>query len=279
MDNSSSSFLLVAPNSYDVKWAINDHMHPERRCGRPNKRRAWLEWNNLVSLLVHTGAGIEIIQQKEGLYDMVFAANAGLTVGPKKVVLSFFRKKERQPEQAIFRKHFEEGGWRVLEISRRIFFEGQGDALFWGDELVVGYGKRTEKAAALWLERHLERDTLALWLADPRWYHLDTCFAPMSRDTALYYPGAFGKESVRLLREFARRKGRNLIAITEKDALAFICNLIPIGKTLLIPTPSRGSVILETLRSFDFIPLPLNMQEFRKSGGAARCLVFNKHSP
>ena len=58
--------------------------------------------------------------------------------------------------------------------------------MFW-----VGHGFRSHRDAAPLLETLLATRTVSLTLIDPRFYHLDTCLAPLANGFLMYYPGAF----------------------------------------------------------------------------------------
>lgn len=60
---------------------------------------------------------------------MVFTVNAGL-VYDGTVALSSFYHPERQGDEPLFRRWFEESGFAVCDVPRATPFEGEGDALF-----------------------------------------------------------------------------------------------------------------------------------------------------
>jgi ornithine--oxo-acid transaminase len=109
-----------------------------------------------------------------------------------------------------------------------------------------------------------------LRLVDPRFYHLDTCFAPLEDGSLLYYPPAFDGASLVKIEAFYPADKR--IVVSESDAVSFACNAVNIGKTVVL---NRCSAVLEQeLRSRGFEVIQVELDEFLKAGGAAKCLVM-----
>ena len=97
------------------------------RRGRANATKA--QWKGLFEKLSSLDCKIELITPQPKLPDMVFTANAGLTVG-KKFIPSNFRHEERAGEAPHFARWMEEHGYEVIWLPKNLYFEGEGDALF-----------------------------------------------------------------------------------------------------------------------------------------------------
>jgi N-dimethylarginine dimethylaminohydrolase len=254
-------WLVCKPVDYDVRYKINPWMDPSRV---PDKVKAIVQWNNLHHHLLRLGAWLEYVQHEDGLPDMVFTANAGLVVG-KTVVLSRFRYAERKGEERFFREWFEDRGYTVVTVKSGDF-EGEGDALFAGDTLFCGYGFRSDLSVCNELQALVDvKKIVAVKLVDPRFYHIDTCFCPLTPKLAMIYPGAFSPEDVEKL-------GREieLIRVPENDALQFVCNAVVLGKNVVVPAGCQETYDLLSQRGYTSYPVELS--EFIKAGGAAKCL-------
>ena len=72
---------------------------------------------------------------------------------------------------------------KVHTLPKSLPFEGAGDALLdrGGQWLWAGYGFRSELDSHAYLAQWLDVEVLSLRLVDRRFYHLDTCFCPLSR--------------------------------------------------------------------------------------------------
>ena len=233
------------------------------------------QWQALHKLL-EQNAEVEKIVPQSGLPDMVFTANAGVIVG-KKVVLSRFLHRERQGEEPWFKKWFKNHGFEVFELPLDLPFEGAGDALMdrAGACLWAGYGFRSELDSHPYLAQWLNIEIISLRLIDPRFYHLDTCFCPLEGGWLLYYPQAFDAYSNRLIEQ--RIPADKRIAVEEADAVRFACNAVNVGNRLFVNQFSPELRARLSSAGFEVIETPLN--EFIKSGGAAKCLTLRLTEP
>jgi N-dimethylarginine dimethylaminohydrolase len=111
---------------------------------------------------------------------------------------------------------------------------------------------------------------LSLGLVDPRFYHLDTCFCPLSNGDVMYYPPAFDAASRALIETHYPIAKR--IVVDEVDALRFACNAVNVGRTILLNEISPQLCTELEMRGFTVIQVKLT--EFLKAGGAAKCLVL-----
>ncbi len=257
---------MCRPTHYRIAYEINPWM---RRRRPVQHHTAQAQWRSLHTVLTEQlGLDVSLIRPVTGLPDLVFTANAGLVVG-RTVIRSNFRHRQRQGEEPVFERWFRRHGYRVATLPPRQYFEGEGDALFLGETLFFGFRFRSEIAAHETIARLLGARVLSLELADRRFYHLDTCFAPLDRQTALYYPGAFDTYGRRVIRRFIPRP----IAVSETDALRFVCNTVVSGRRLVMPT-GVSAPLRRTLTQLDYQLFEVELGEFIKAGGAAKCLVL-----
>jgi N-dimethylarginine dimethylaminohydrolase len=259
---------MCPPRHYEVNYVINPWM--AGNVHRSSRHEATRQWEELARAL-RQFAQVELVEPQPGSPDMVFTANAGL-VRNGIVALSSFQHKERQGEEPHFRRWFSESGFAVRDIPRVTPFEGEGDALFEADgsRLWAGYGLRTREASHKQLTELWGVEVVSLRLVDPRFYHLDTCFCPLSNGDVMYFPGAFDSVSIgKIEMHYAKSKR---ICVSEEDALLFACNAVNVGKTILLNEVSQELCARLEARGFQIIQL--DMTEFLKAGGAAKCLVL-----
>ncbi len=262
------ALLMCAPSLYTVDYVINPWM--EGNVGASSQARAMAQWHRLYNLLAQF-AQVHLVEPAAGWPDMVFTANAGL-IRDDQVVLSSFFHPERQGEEPHFRRWFAEAGYNVIDLPRDTPFEGEGDALFSADgaRLWVGHGTRTDRTSHATIASLWDVEVTGLHLVDPRFYHLDTCFAPLADGSVMYFPDAFDAPSRAAIEAFFAPDQR--IVVSEADALRFACNAVNLGRTVVL---NRISTELEAnlkLRGFHVLQTPLD--EFLKAGGAAKCLVL-----
>jgi lysine-ketoglutarate reductase/saccharopine dehydrogenase-like protein (TIGR00300 family) len=269
----SIRFLMCSPEHYDVDYVINPWM--EGNIHKSSRDRAVEQWHGLHQKIKER-AVVDLVEPHSGWPDMVFTANAGLVLG-KNVVLSRFLHPERQGEEPHFKEWFESQGYTVRELPKDLPFEGAGDALLdrEGRWLWAGYGFRSELDAHPYLAKWLDIEVLSLQLVDERFYHLDTCFCPLTDGYLLYYPPAFDFYSNRIIEMRVPEEKR--IPLEEPDAVNFACNAVNIGKTVVMNKASDSLKQRMADIGFEVVETPLT--EFLKAGGAAKCLTLRVTEP
>jgi lysine-ketoglutarate reductase/saccharopine dehydrogenase-like protein (TIGR00300 family) len=270
---SSIRFLMCPPDHYDVDYVINPWM--EGNIHKSSRDRAVAQWQKLHHV-IKDHAIVDLVQPQKGVPDMVFTANAGLVLGDN-VVLSRFYHKERQGEEPYFKQWFESQGYTVYELPKDLPFEGAGDALLdrEGRWLWAGYGFRSELDSHPYIAKWLDIEVISLRLMDERFYHLDTCFCPLSGGYLLYYPPAFDSYSNRMIEMRVAPEKR--IAIAEADAVNFACNAVNIDSVVIMNKASDNLKQRLAKAGFQVIETPLT--EFLKAGGAAKCLTLRVTEP
>lgn len=271
--NSAMKILMCSPAHYDVDYVINPWM--EGNIHRSSRDRAEDQWGKLHKVLKDY-ATVELVEPQKGWPDMVFTANAGLVLGDRAVLSRFFHA-ERQGEEPHFKKWFEDNGFKVFTLPEGLPFEGAGDALIdrAGGWLWAGYGFRSELDSHPLIAEWLDVEVLSLRLVDSRFYHLDTCFCPLSDGYLLYFPAAFDTYSNHLIERRVPIEKR--IAIDEVDAVNFACNTVNIDNVVVMNQASDRLKQQLSDRGFTVVETPLT--EFLKAGGAAKCLTLKTTEP
>jgi N-dimethylarginine dimethylaminohydrolase len=273
VDAARATFLMCPPTLYDVNYVINPWMAGNVHTS--SRTRAAEQWQHLYEA-VSKIANVELIEPEPGSPDMVFTANAGLERNGTVAISSFFHP-ERQGEEPHFRRWFQQAGYTLIDTPRTTPFEGEGDALFATDGscLWVGCGPRTAASSHRALRDIWGVPVVALHLIDPRFYHLDTCFAPLEGGYIMYFPDAFDHLSLHRIEMFYPPEKR--IIIREADAVSFACNAVNVGRTIILNKISTK--LSGQLEQLGFNVVQIELTEFLKAGGAAKCLVMklSKH--
>lgn len=256
--------LMCPPDHYGIEYEINPWMN--RSLGAV-RQLAFQQWTALRETLVGLGVQIETLEPKPGLPDLVFTANAGL-VYRGLFLSSSFRHEVRAKESPIFDEWFASHNFQVEHLPDGMFHEGAGDALFCGEILFAGYRQRSDANAHQWVGQRLGVRVLPLELVNPRYYHLDTCFCPISRTEAIYFPDAFDSYGRRVLASHVP----TLIAVDEVEAQRFGCNAIVVGKAIV--HNSRCPKLGESLAARGYNAVEVELDEFLKAGGSAKCLTL-----
>lgn len=258
---------MCRPDYFDIEYEINPWMSIERKV---NTKRAVQQWETLCKVIQSCGAQIELVSPARGLPDMCFTANAGLFY-KEQIILSHFKVIERKGEISYYQAWFEQTGFKVINRPGfdqiNAFFEGAGDALPADGQLFVGYGFRSEKKFYEDAEYLDQKKMVYCELADPYYYHIDTCFCPLNEKQAIWCPHAFTKNSQK------RMSGHiELIEVVESEARHFACNAVVIDKHIVVP--SGCPQISESLKKQGLTIHACEVDEYIKSGGACKCLTM-----
>ena len=256
--------LMCPPDYFGIEYEINPWMRREV-ASDPGESR-W-QWWALHEALRDLGARVSRLEPVPGLPDLVFTANAGL-VYRDTFISSRFRFGARQGETPYFDQWARENGFRLVTMPSGLNFEGAGDALFCGETLFAGYRFRSDARSHQWVGATLGVEVLPLELVDPRFYHLDTCFCPLSATEAIFYPGAFDDYGRSVLKSRVPR----LIEVSAEESVSFSCNAVVVGRTVIL---NEGAPKLaRALADEGYAVRPLRLTEFIKSGGSAKCLTL-----
>lgn len=276
--NGRPQFMMTDAAHFEVCYQINPWMQPSAWSAESGafRARAREAAAGLKAALLAVGARVETIEGVRGLPDLVFPANAAVVLDGR-VLLARFRYPERQGEEAVFRRAFE--GLRrrglvreVVELPAGVVQEGAGDAIWDADRAMfwVGYGPRSSPASAAAIEQAFDQPTLGLELASDRFYHLDTCFCPLSGGAVLYYPPAFAPAALALIRERVPEALR--IEASDEEAAAFCVNAVNLGREVVM---ARAPASLKArLAAQGFAVTEVDLSPFILSGGAAYCMTL-----
>lgn len=258
---------MSPPDHFEVCYSINPWMNTEVRVSPEKASRQWL---TLKQALQDGGAAIEEVPPVPGLPDLVFTANAAF-VRDGRALLARFRNPERQPEEDHDARSLERLGYEVLRPPAHTSFEGAGDALVYDDRLILaGYRQRTDVEAHGLLSSRFGLPLLSLELPDPSFYHVDTCLCPLPGGHLLYYPGAFDDYGLRVLHANVPEAKR--LEVTRSEAAAFACNAVWVGRRVY--GNQFSSRLQAALKHRGFEPVALDLSEFIKAGGSAKCLTL-----
>ena len=268
-------FLMTDPGHFDVSYRINPWMRPDA-WSEHRRTQALASSAALKAALEACDAQVDMVPAVAGLPDLVFPANAAVVLDGK-ALLARFHCPERQGEEGPFREAFQglkaQGVVReVVELPADLHHEGAGDALwdetrqlFW-----TGHGQRSHRDAGDVIAKVFDRTVVPLELATPQFYHLDTCFRPLSGGEVLYYPPAFTPEALAAIE--ARVTPAQRIIATEDDAAAFCVNAVCIDRTVIMArAPWHLKNRLE-MRGYSLVEIDLD--PFILSGGAAFCMTL-----
>jgi N-dimethylarginine dimethylaminohydrolase len=262
------TYLMCPPEWYDVDYVINPWMAGNLH--QSSRDTAFMQWKSLYQELQRI-ADVRLLHAREGAPDMVFVAHAAV-VQHGVAAVSSFTHPQRQAEEKHVQRWLQDAGFLLWATPRETSFEGEGDALFdaEGMRLWAAHGVRTCEISHRHVANAWHTPVTSLHLTDPRFYHLDLCFAPLSGGFLLYFPSAFDAASLDKIE--AAYSPDKRIAVSESEATQFACNVINIGQDILMGAVS--SDLPNRLKAWGFKVKQLQLSEFQRGGGSAKALAL-----
>jgi N-dimethylarginine dimethylaminohydrolase len=276
--NDKARILMCRPDHFGVTYSINPWMNPASWASEAQAlaTAAKGEWRVLHRTLKALGATIHLVPPEAGLPDLVFTANAAIVMD-RVALLARFRFAERQGEEEHFERAFRKlqaAGLidEVRHLPPGVRLEGAGDCVWDGARRVfwMGYGPRSDKAARGAVEDCFGVTTIALELADPRFYHMDTALCPLSGGELLYVPSAFTASGLAELHRRVAPCAR--IPIDAADAAQLAANAVSMGDDIVLSRCGEGLRRRLEARGYRVHETPLD--SFALSGGSAFCLTL-----
>ena len=273
MANARDRILMCPPDHFTVDYVINPWMAGQE--DELDKARATEQWNTLKDELSEF-ADIVTMEPQPDLPDLVFTANAGVVYGDK-AIASHFMPQERRAEEPHYKQWFRDNGFKLLDLDEKIGFEGAGDCLFdrRGDWLWTGHGFRTEIEAHPEIASYFDKEVVSVRLTDSRFYHIDTCMCPLTDGFLMYHPPAFDFDSRIAIEK--RVPPHKRIVVDTMDAGNFACNAVNIGDMVFLNQASDP--LKARLMLAGFHVREVNLSEFLKAGGSAKCLTLKLTEP
>ncbi|WP_051696548.1 dimethylargininase [Streptomyces sp. NRRL S-244] len=256
-------YLMCRPSHFEVVYAINPWMDPEKPV---DADLAVLQWERLRELYRELGHTVDLIDPVPGLPDMVYAAN-GATVVDGRVLGARFRNAERIAEGPAYLDWFRENGFTALHDPEYVN-EGEGDFLVTAGHVLAGYGFRSDERSHREAEAFFGRPVISLELVDPRYYHLDTALAVLDGDEIMYHPEAFAPGSRALLETLFP----DALLVSAEDAAVFGLNAVSDGLNVVLPEAAGG--LAGQLRERGFRPVGVDLSELLKGGGSVKCCTL-----
>ncbi len=266
---SPRTYLMCRPDHFDVSYAINPWMDPTAGVDVALARR---QWEDLYRVYTETlGHTVEVIEPAEGLPDMVFAANGGFTVDGLALGARFAHA-ERLPEREHYLGWFADHGFTTIDAT--FVNEGEGDFALAGDVVLAGTGFRSDPRSHGELAAVFGREVVGLRLVNRRYYHLDTALtvldpAPGDEGANIaYLPSAFDRRS----RAVLAHRFPDAIRVGAREGAVLALNAVSDGANVVVPT--QAPRFARDLAARGYTPIPVDMSEFLRAGGGARCCTL-----
>lgn len=277
--------ILVCPPIYfEITWEDLEKNAWQKKNNQPDKDLALKQWADLIKIYRQLGVRIYTLEPKEGLGDMCFTANAAW--GRNNIfVLANFQPKERQKETPYHAQWLIDHRMSVYFLPENLFFEGQGDIATLKESYIYGYGIRNSLEAIDHIENifRLRKQIVPVRLIDSRFYHLDLALHYVKKaDAILYCPAAFDDYDLRKIERLKVKKleldPEEIIQDFGNGSYNFLLNAVYVNQTEIFPWDVNHSEFPKKIQKFleeEGVELiTLNLSEFGRAGGSARCLTL-----
>lgn len=260
-------FYLAKPTHFQIKYSINPWMSTKNQV---DIKEAQSQWDNLLQIYKKIGVQVEVFEPADGWPDSVFVGDSIFLYG-KHAIASRFRYPERAGEVEPLVETFKSRGYEIHTVPDGLFFEGNGEAVAWNDLVIAGYGVRSDRKALDFMADTLGVQVVPIRVMPPH-FHVDTTICPLDDHTLAYVPSGMDEES----QERVKALGADLIEIDQEEALQLASNSMALDRTVVISSP-RAPIFNAALEKAGFQPQPLDLSEYAKSGGGAKCLTLEAY--
>jgi N-dimethylarginine dimethylaminohydrolase len=262
--------LLCPPDYFDTHFLFNPFMSFREKV---NPRRARSQWRRLVCAVEAAGAEVELMEPDPVTSALPFTADGALCYAPGWVLILRNDGPRGDLEPPVFTRWFQARGYRTEALPPNYRLDGGNLLRLEARKIAVGL----KPGAGGMPERYLERllrlttgaETVGVRLVDQRYLHLDMVVGVLGDSALLVYHDGLLERRLPDDTVFAERE---VIAVSAEDARQFGCNAITIGEVVI--TGPVSDALARTVRTLGFQLERLDLSEFYKAGGGAKCLTL-----
>lgn len=215
---------------------------------------------------------VYLLPSKGNYQDQVFVANLGCYLPHSDLMLvSNFTSEPRQGEDKIGLEFLSMMGYTVLQPRTK--FEGEADLKYLRDNLFIGgYGIRTDKGTYSLIQDVSDTNVVTIEMNDPKLYHFDCMFLPLTTHKALVATRAIKPNDLRKIERLVE-----VIDVPGDHLYDAWTNCVVLGNKVLYgpATPELGKEFSYFIEKHDFEPVTIDLSEFEKSGAALSCMVLH----
>lgn len=275
------NFIMSPPDYLRVVHEGNDR---QKLSKQPDVKRAKREWANLYQVYEELGVKPRIIPPEKDCPELCFPGDSVFVCG-EKIIRSNFNwlvRTVRMPETEIVEGWLKEKLGFLDENTYNLYntlpyvcnkglaFEGHAEALFWGDEIVfMGHGVRSDILISGYIQKILGVTVIPLQLKKP-FFHLDLALLPLNKDTVIYCPEAFERNSQAVIKRIILHAR----TVTKEEAWERGgLNSVVVGRSVVLPEGAEETA--GVLREEGFNPVFVDVSEFLdKTVGGVKCLTL-----
>ena len=235
---------------------------------------AYRQFMELYSELTEQGALVYILPSTGNFQDQTYVANLGCYlphIEEDTIMLANFKSEPRKGEEKFGLAFFMQMGYTIYRPHGT--FEGEADLKYLRDNIYVGgYGIRTERRSYEWMMNEVGGNIITVEMNDPKLYHFDCVFLPLTSNEALVATSALKPSDLRKLEHYV-----DIISVPEQFVHDAWTNGVVFDKEVLHIEINRESdkAFRNLMIKHGYEPVLIDMSEFDKSAAAISCFVMH----
>ncbi|MFA9558400.1 dimethylarginine dimethylaminohydrolase family protein [Evansella sp. AB-rgal1] len=256
--------ILCEPHHMTIRSEINETQKHFKDQGF-HIEKALEQHKNLVDTLKKHGVDVVLLPANEKFPEQVFTRDIGFTLG-QTIFVAEMAHDVRIGEENVLKEWLEQEEISYYNLVGDMI-EG-GDVIINGHQIFVGLSNRTNQNSIDHLQKLLHEYEVITIPFTEKYLHLDCVFNIISKDEALYYPGAFDKREEKVLSQYF-----DLIEVNKEEQFTLGTNVLSIGDKKILSLPINREVN-QQLRIRGYEVIEVDITEIIKSGGSFRCCTL-----
>jgi N-dimethylarginine dimethylaminohydrolase len=231
------------------------------------------QWLLLYKELASHGP-VYLLPGHRDFQDLPFVANLGCYLphikNKNNIILSKFTSAPRVGEEYLGYDFFSIFDYKVTFSP--VCWEGEADLKWIRNNHYLGaLGSRSTQSAYRWMEDKFDMVVPTIELTDPKLYHLDCVFFPLTDNKAIVNVDALALEDIKTIEQMVE-----VIPVPSDCVYEGWTNIIRVGEFVLhSPFSDKWKQFEKLLDKHGFGLKIFNLAEFDKSGADLSCLVFH----
>lgn len=238
-----------------------------------SRRRAKRQWRRLVQVLEAAGATLDFLEPSPTSSALSFTADGAFFYAPGRALVLRNDGPRGTLEPPLYRSWLRKHGYTVESMPPRYRLDGGNLLRFPNGDVLAGLKPNAsglgERYVARLLKLACHRRLWTVELRAERHLHLDTAVGLLADRAYLVYRPALANEAVL---ERTPLGSAPAINIGREDAERFACNLIVVNDVVI--TGLISASLARRISRVGFHVERLDLGEFHKAGGGARCLTL-----
>ena len=258
---SRPTYLQAAPiNEIAKKWSST----------KLDSEKMEKEHQIMVEAYTKNGVKVELLKADAQRPNSVFSRDFGLCVR-EGYVLGNFRESIRFKEKEAYKNKMQEMNIPLIAEVKDGFFEGGDFTFLDSDTLAIGQAARSDEKGVDFIRKTLEPYSYKVIgvPCHPKYLHFDLIFNMVGENLAVACTTALPQDFL----ELTKKKGIELIDVSEESVFMHGCNLQSIGNKRVICL-KQNAIVNEKLAERGYTVIEVDITETLKAGGGPHCMTF-----